>query len=115
MDHIRYSAAAVQTDFVNPTNRGEMRKNTDRILQLIDSAIAGAAPFLPVKLVTFPEFSHSAPVFPTVKELLEKLAVEIPNEHTEKLTAKAHALQSAARSGPGWQSLAAPATPRLPF
>lgn len=89
MEHIRYAAAAVQTDFANPTRRAEMRKNTDRILQLIDSAIAGAAPFLPVKLVTFPEFAHAAPVFPTVAELLEKLAVEIPNEHTDRLQAKA--------------------------
>ena len=89
MSHIRYSAAAVQTDFANPTNRAGMRKNTDRILQLIDSGVAGAVPFLPVKLVTFPEFAHSAPVFPTVKELKGKLAVEIPNEHTERLIAKA--------------------------
>ena len=88
-NHIRYSAAAIQTDFANPTTRAGMRKNTDRILQLIDSAVAGAMPFLPVRLVTFPEFAHSAPVFPTVKELKEKLAVELPNEHTERLVAKA--------------------------
>lgn len=89
MEHIRYSAAAIQTDFANPTNRGEMRKNTDRILKLIDSAVIGAVPFLPVRLVVFPEFAHAAPVFPTVRELQEKLAVEIPNEHTERLQAKA--------------------------
>ena len=73
----------------NPTDRREMRKNTDRILSLIDSAVVGAVPFLPVRLVVFPEFAHAAPVFPTVKELREKLAVEIPNEHTERLQAKA--------------------------
>lgn len=89
MNHIRYSAAAIQTNFANPTNRVEMRKNTDRILSLIDSAVIGAIPFLPVKLVVFPEFAHSAPVFPTVQELHEKLAVEIPNEHTDRLQAKA--------------------------
>ena len=89
MEHIRYSAAAIQTDFPNPLNRTGMRKNTDRILQLIDSAVGGAIPFLPVKLVTFPEFAHSAPVFPAVKELREKLAVEIPNEHTHRLQTKA--------------------------
>ena len=89
MNHIRYSAAAIQTDFANPTNRAAMRKNTDRILQLIDSAVEGSAPFLPVRLVVFPEFAHCAPVFPTVKELREKLAVELPNEHTERLIAKA--------------------------
>lgn len=89
MEHIRYSAAAIQTDFPNPVTRAEMKKNTERMLSLIDSAVAGAAPFLPVRLVTFPEFAHAAPVFPTVKELREKLAVELPNEHTEKLIAKA--------------------------
>lgn len=66
-----------------------MRRNTDRMLSMIDSAIAGSAPFLPVRLVVFPEFAHAAPIFPTAKELLEKLAVEIPNEHTERLEAKA--------------------------
>ena len=89
MELIRYSAAACQTDMANPLDRREMRRSTARILSLIDSAVAGAAPFLPVKLVVFPEFAHAAPVFPTVKELREKLAVEIPNEHTEKLQAKA--------------------------
>ena len=66
-----------------------MRRNTGRMLQMIDSAVAGAAPFLPVRLVVFPEFAHAAPVFETLAELREKLAVEIPNEHTEKLHAKA--------------------------
>ena len=88
-NHIRYSAAAVQTDSANPLTRAGMRKNTERLLSLIDSAVAGAIPFLPVRLVTFPEFAHSAPIFPTVKELKKKLAVEIPNEHTEKLIGKA--------------------------
>jgi formamidase len=89
MEHIRYSAAAIQTDFANPVNRAEMRKNTDRILQLIDSAVIGAMPFLPVRLVTFPEFAHSAPVFEKLADLRDKLAVEIPNEHTERLITKA--------------------------
>jgi predicted amidohydrolase len=89
MEHIRYAVAACQTDLPNPIERREMRRNTDRILQMIDSAIAGSAPFLPVRLVVFPEFAHAAPVFPTAQELIEKLAVEIPNEHTEKLEQKA--------------------------
>ena len=88
-EHIRYSAAACQTDNPNPTNRGEMRKNTDRVLQMIDSAVAGAMPFLPVKLLAFPEFAHAAPVFATAQELIEKLAVEIPNEHTARIEQKA--------------------------
>ena len=45
---------------------------------MIDAAVDGAAPFLPVRLVVFPEFGHAAPVFPSVAELREKLALPIP-------------------------------------
>jgi formamidase len=89
MEHIRYSAAACQVDMPNPIERQQMRANTDRMLSMIDSAVAGAAPFLPVRLVVFPEFAHSAPVFATAEELIEKLAIRIPNEHTEHLQQKA--------------------------
>src|SRR5664279_2540359 len=89
MQQIRYSVAACQTDLPNPVDRRSMRANTDRMLSMIDSAVAGAAPFLPVRLVVFPEFAHAAPVFETVSELIEKLAIEIPNEHTDRLGQKA--------------------------
>src|ERR1043166_5051477 len=89
MEHIRYSVAACQTDQSNPIDRRGMRANTERMLSMIDSAVAGAAPFLPVRLVVFPEFAHSAPVFVTAAELIDKLAIPIPNEHTEKLQQKA--------------------------
>src|SRR6267143_4161802 len=87
--HIRYSAAACQTDLPNPVDRRQMRSNTDRMLSMIDAAVAGSAPFLPVRLIVFPEFAHAAPVFPTVQELLQKLAVPVPNEHTARLAQKA--------------------------
>src|SRR5206468_5772165 len=89
MEHIRYSVACCQTDLPNPIERNQMRANTERMLSMIDSAVAGAAPFLPVKLIVFPEFAHSAPVFETARELIKKLAIEIPNEHTERLQQKA--------------------------
>src|SRR5262249_48355609 len=89
MEHIRYSVAACQVDMANPVERRGMRVNTDRILSMIDSAVSGAAPFLPVRLVVFPEFAHSAPVFESVNELIDKLAIEIPNQHTERLAQKA--------------------------
>jgi len=89
MEHIRYSAACCQTDLPNPIERKAIRVNTDRMLSMIDSAVAGAAPFLPVRLVVFPEFAHSAPVFETAAELIDKLAIEIPNEHTDRLEQKA--------------------------
>src|SRR3984893_4138411 len=89
MEHMRYSVAACQVDMPNPIERKQMRANTDRMLSMIDSAVGGAAPFLPVRLVVFPEFAHSAPVFETAAELIEKLAIEVPNDHTERLHQKA--------------------------
>jgi predicted amidohydrolase len=89
MTQIRYSVAVCQTDSPNPIDRRQMRVSTDRMLSMIDAAVAGSAPFLPVRLVVFPEFAHAAPVFPTVEELLQKLTVPIPNEHTERLVEKA--------------------------
>lgn len=89
MTPIRYAAAACQTDLPNPLDRAGMRANTDRVLALIDAALLGAVPFLPVRLLVFPEFAHAAPVFASVAELREKLAVEVPNEHTDRLVAKA--------------------------
>ena len=89
MEHIRYSAAACQTALNNPIDRRQMKANTDRMLSMIDSAVIGSMPFLPVRLVVFPEFAHSAPVFPDVAQLAKKLAVEIPNQHTDRLHKKA--------------------------
>src|ERR1051325_6356071 len=99
-EQIRYAAAACQTDMPNPVERREMRRSTDRMLAMIDAAVAGAAPFLPVRLVVFPEFAHAAPVFATVEELRQKLAVEIPNEHTERLEQKAREHDVYIQSGP---------------
>ena len=99
MEHIRFSAAACQTDMPNPIERRQMRSNTDRMLAMIDDAVAGSAPFLPVRLVVFPEFAHAAPVFPTVAELLQKLTVPIPNEHTDRLTRRRASTTSTSRAG----------------
>jgi len=66
-----------------------MAANTDRMLEMIDAAVMGSLPFLPVRLVVFPEFAHAAPVFASVPELLERLAVPVPNEHTDRIAKKA--------------------------
>jgi formamidase len=92
MTPIRYAVAACQTDLPNPIDRGGMRENTDRMLAMIQCAVEGSAPFLPVRLIAFPEFAHAAPVLPTVEELLRKLAVPIPNEHTDRIAQKAREL-----------------------
>jgi formamidase len=96
---IRYAAAACQTDLPNPLDRAQMRRSTDRIVEMIQCAVDGSAPFLPVRLVVFPEFAHAAPVFATVTELITHLAVPIPNEHTERLAAKARELDIYVQSG----------------
>jgi formamidase len=89
MDPIRYAAAACQTDLNCPADRRDMAANTTRMLAMVDATVAGAQPFLPVRLIVFPEFAHAAPIFPTVSELRDKLAVPIPNEHTDRLHHKA--------------------------
>ncbi len=86
---VRYYAAACQTDMPNPRTRQEISQQVDRMLAMIDHAVVGYAPFFPVRLVVFPEFGHAAPIYPTVEELLDRLAVSIPNEHTERYRLKA--------------------------
>ena len=85
MNPLRYAVAACQTDLPNPTDRAHMRVNTDRMLTMIRCAVDGSAPFLPVRLVAFPEFAHAAPVFASAEELHRRLAVPIPNEHTDRI------------------------------
>ncbi len=89
MEPIRYAAAACQTDNPSPETRADIKRNTDRMVEMIDMTVDAHSPFLPVRLFAFPEFGHATPRYRTVGELLEKLAVPIPNEHTEKYVAKA--------------------------
>ena len=99
MSPIRYSGAACQTDLPNPQHHAEMAGNTTRMLAMIDAAVAGARPFLPVRLVVFPEFAHAAPIVATVAELRDRLAVPIPNEHTDRLHRKAREYDIYIQSG----------------
>jgi len=85
----RYYAACCQTDFPSPASRTEIKSRVDRMLEMIDSAVLGYEPFSPVRLVVFPGFAHTPPVYTTAPELEEKLAVPIPNEHTERYTLRA--------------------------
>jgi predicted amidohydrolase len=86
---MRYYAAACQTDMPNPSTRDEIPRQVDHMLAMIDRAVLGYAPFFPVRLLVFPEFGHAAPIYPTVDELLDRLAVPIPNEHTHRYRLKA--------------------------
>ncbi len=86
---LRYAAAACQTDLPCPRDRKGIASAVGHMLAMIDRAVLGYAPFIPVRLVAFPEFGHSAPIYPTVEELYDRLAVPIPNEHTDRYRDKA--------------------------
>jgi predicted amidohydrolase len=85
----RYYAACCQTDFPNPSSRAQISERVDRMLEMVDSAVLGYRPFFPVRLVVFPEFAHTPPVYNTVEELRERLALPVPNEHTERYARRA--------------------------
>ncbi|OHB72363.1 MAG: nitrilase [Planctomycetes bacterium RBG_13_63_9] len=80
----RFYAAACQLDMPNPTHRDQIAGRVKRMLEMIDHAVTGYEPFFDVRLVVFPEFAHAAPIYPTVEELLDRLALPIPNEHTDQ-------------------------------
>src|SRR5262249_30329142 len=86
---LRYYAAACQTDLPNPARRDGIARQVNHMLAMIDRAVVGYAPFAPVRLVASRESGHAAPIYPTVEELLDRLAVPIPNEHTDRYRLKA--------------------------
>jgi len=89
---LQYNVSAIQVSNRNPRDRSEMKHNTARMLELAELAVSGSKPFLPVRFIVFPEFSHAAPVYEEAAELRRKLGVEIPNEHTGKMVEKAREL-----------------------
>ncbi len=99
MNMLRYSAAACQLDLPNPTHRAEISERAERMCAMVRMAVEGYSPFLPVRLVVFPEFAHAAPIHPTARDLLRHLTVPIPNEHTEKYHALARELDVYIQTG----------------
>jgi len=85
----RYYAAACQTDLPCPRDRSEIPARVGVLLGMVDRAVVGYEPFFDVKLIVFPEFAHAAPIYATVDELIDHLAVPVPNEHTDRYAAKA--------------------------
>ncbi len=88
----RYYAAACQLDMPNPKGRDEIAGRVARMLEMIEYAVTGYEAFFDVRLVVFPEYAHAAPIYRTADELLEHLAVPIPNEHTDRYQEKAKKL-----------------------
>lgn len=86
-----YYAAACQTSFECPSHRRDIADRVKRMGAIIDHTIVGYEPFFDVRLLVFPEFAHTAPIYETVAKLRDRLAVPVPNEHTvayEKMARK---------------------------
>ena len=66
---------------------------------MVDRAVVGYEPFFDIKLVVFPEFAHAAPIYETAEELSDRLAVPIPNEHTDRYIKKARERASFIQTG----------------
>ena len=79
-----YYAAACQTAFQCPNTRKGIAENTRRMCDIVEHTIVGYEPFFDVRLLVFPEFAHAAPIYDTVDKLRDRLAVPLPNEHTDR-------------------------------
>ena len=82
-----YYAAACQTSFACPTTREEIGARTKRMCAIAEQTVTGYEPFFDVRLLAFPEFAHAAPIYDSIDKLRDRLAVELPNEHTDRYAA----------------------------
>ncbi len=79
-----YYAAACQTAFDCPADRTTIRERAKRMGEIVEQTITGYEPFFDVRLLAFPEFAHAAPIYDEVAKLRDRLAVPVPNEHTDR-------------------------------
>lgn len=89
---VPYYVALCQVDQSNPATRADIARNAAKHCELMEHAVRGYAPFHDVRLVVFPEFALSAPVYETVEELSATLALPADNEHVGVIAAKAREL-----------------------
>ncbi len=78
-----YYAAACQTAFPCPSARAEIAGRVRRMCEIAEHTIIGYEPFFDVRLLVFPEFAHAVPIYDSVAALRDRLAVPLPNEHTD--------------------------------
>jgi len=79
-----FYAAACQTAFSALESRQGIGDHVRRMCAMVEQAITGYEPFFDVRLLVFPEFAHTPPIYPTVAALRDKLAVPVPNEWTDQ-------------------------------
>ncbi len=78
-----YYVACCQTNFACPSNRNDIINRTKAMGKMLEQTLVGYQPFFDVRLFTFPEFAHCAPIYDNIPQLKQQLALEIPNEHTD--------------------------------
>ena len=78
-----FYAAACQTCFESPQTRAEIPDRIRRMCAIAEQTIVGYEPFFDVRLLVFPEFAHTPPIYETVAGLREKLAVRLSEEYTD--------------------------------
>ncbi len=80
----RFYAACCQTDLPVARTSAEVKQLVGRMAAMIEYAVVGYEPFFDVRLVAFPEFAHGPPIYMGLAELRDRLAMPIPNEHTDR-------------------------------
>lgn len=81
---MRYYAATIQTDFPAPQSRTEITQRCDSMCNMIEQTVLGYEPFFDVRLFVLPEFGHQVPIYKEASKIHDKLAIELPNKHTDK-------------------------------
>lgn len=81
---MRYYAASIQTDFPAPSSRKEITDRCKSMCNMVEKTVLGYEPFFDVRLFVLPEFGHQVPIYPDAKSLHDKLAIKIPNKHTDR-------------------------------
>ena len=81
---MRYYAATIQTDFPAPQSRKEITSRCHSMCHMIEQTVLGYEPLFDVRLFVLPEFGHQVPIYSEAKDIHDKLAIEIPNKHTDK-------------------------------
>lgn len=85
-----FYSAACQTAFECPTHRDQIGDRVKKMCKIAEQTVVGYEPFFDVRLLVFPEFAHAAPIYQSVAELRDQLAIPIPNEHTDAYEALCH-------------------------
>jgi len=84
-----FLAACCQCDFEIINKRKDIRKRADKMLGMIDDVVNGYSDYLPVKLITFPEFSLTPIATDNSLDLLKNIALPENNEYISEFIDKA--------------------------